>query len=391
MIDYINKDLFEQDSINKQFIIEVDDGQRIDNTVLYENSFTLEESICESETIKFGGCNASSIKFRIRNTVLSLIGKTLVVKIIINGDTAHPFYLGTYKVEEDVYTEGRLYRDVTAYDRLYELCNKDITDWYKSLSFPIRMDNMFNNFCARYNIQKTFDSMPMDSMLVKEKKVQNLDSRTFLQDYFEINGAFGYITRGNKLGVVTLNNSRGIVKTYKRLQSVQYEDYFSEPIIKVTLIDGENTGEYMLDDGNEYIISNNLFLYGKTSDELDGVARALLGVIGNGKYKIMTNLTVKGNPCLEVGDRIWVEDGSVRFDTFVLQRTLTGIQAMRDVIKADGTQYQENVARRKTPTEQTKANTDAISRLNRTSLHIVECHSEEEVGTDPYTIYFIPK
>ena len=106
MINYAYKDLFDKDTVDKQFVIEVSDGQRIDNTVLYENSFTLEQSIVSGNTLKFGGCNATSVKFRIRNSVLSLIGKTIVVKIYINHNTYNPLELGTYKVETDEYTEN---------------------------------------------------------------------------------------------------------------------------------------------------------------------------------------------------------------------------------------------------------------------------------------------
>ena len=392
MIDYAFIDLFERDTVDKQFVIEVSDGQTIDNTVLYENSFTLEQSIVSGNTLKFGGCNATSVKFRIRNSVLSLIGKTIVVKIYIDNKSL-PLHLGTYKVETDVYTEGRLYRDVTAYDSLYEICNTDITDWYKSLpTLPtLTMGNAIQYFCEKFHIQKNFRNLPMDSIEFKKQLNIKVDARRFLEDYFELNGGFGYINNANQLCFITIDNSNPIVKTYKRLQSVKYEDYFAEPIIKVTINDGNNTGYAMLDDGNEYIINNNLYLFEKESEELTRIAETLLEQIGNCKYKIMTDLTVKGNPCLEPGDRIWVEDGSVRFDTFVLHRTLNGIQAMKDNVAADGTQFQENVAKRRTTSEQTKANTEAINRMSRTSLRVVWVASEEEVGDDPYTFYCIEK
>lgn len=393
MINYTYKDLFEKDTVDKQFVIEVSDGQRIDNTVLYENSFTIEQSIVSGNTLKFGGCNATSVKFRIRNSVLSLIGKTIVVKIYINHNTYEPLELGTYKVETDEYTEGRLYRDVTAYDRLYEICNTDMTDWYKYLpSMPkLTMGSAISALCDYFYIQKTFRDLPFDNVEWKKQTNIKVDGRRILEDYFELNGGFGYINNYNQLCFVKIDNNNPIVKTYKRLQSVKYEDYFAEPIIKVTINDGENTGSAQLDDGNEYIINNNLFLFDKKSDELTTIAETYLELVGNCKYKIMTDLTVKGNPCLEPGDRIWVEDGSVRFDTFVLHRTLTGIQAMKDNVSANGTQYQENVSRRRTTSEQTKANTEAINRMVKTSIKIVWVESEEEVGDDPYTFYCIEK
>lgn len=48
------------------------------------------------------------------------------------------------------------------------------------------------------------------------------------------------------------------------------------------------------------------------------------------------NAEVKGNPCVEVGDLISIGTKYMIIDSYVLERTLKGIQSLRDSIHADG-------------------------------------------------------
>lgn len=388
MINYRYKDLFDKDSIDKQFmIIAVDSPDIIDNTILYENSFELEESIFSSGgAIRFGGCEATSVKFRIRNAIPSLIGKKIMIGCFLNGDMYEPFVFGTFIVDSDTYTDGRLYRDVTAYSEMKRLNDMDITGWYNSLTFPMTIKQLRDSFFDTTGIEQERVVLPFDNLSVNKKEMDSLNGHDFLYDLCELNARFGYIDRENVFRYIKISQENDVVKSYKANEyiSTKYEDYFSEPIIKVSVYQGNNKGNYTLDNGNEYVISDNLFLYGKDDAELNAFCEAFFNEVRYLKYKIMPQLATRGNPCYEVGDKIGVQDKSVWYDTFILNRKIVGIQGMRDSIEAKGTMYQNNVSRQSSTAS--KATTSKVQ-----SLKIRWVNSVEEVGSDPYTFYCIPK
>ena len=64
------EELFLLDSTDKQMTIESDDGTvRITNTELHSEQFELKESLCSEKQLRFGCCEASSIKFKIEEVM----------------------------------------------------------------------------------------------------------------------------------------------------------------------------------------------------------------------------------------------------------------------------------------------------------------------------------
>ena len=51
------------------------------------------------------------------------------------------------------------------------------------------------------------------------------------------------------------------------------------------------------------------------------------------------NADCKGNPCLEVGDAVRLTTKYELIETYILKRTMKGIQALRDDLEADGEEY----------------------------------------------------
>lgn len=65
------------------------------------------------------------------------------------------------------------------------------------------------------------------------------------------------------------------------------------------------------------------------------VANNILSVIEGLDYR-PCSVEVDGNPCMEVGDGITFDSGNTIIESYILQRTLTGIVALYDSISADG-------------------------------------------------------
>ena len=100
MIDYVNKHLFEQNSVEKQLTISY--GQTtITNEDLFQEEFSLEESLCSESLLRLGCCEASMVKFKVANIFSPMKGQELDIKVFLGGSTGNPFRYGYYKVNSD--------------------------------------------------------------------------------------------------------------------------------------------------------------------------------------------------------------------------------------------------------------------------------------------------
>ena len=103
---------------------------------IVQESFKLHETLSNSDDLAFGECNSSEIKFSTLNTNYALKNKTMNVYFVMDNEgELEAYQIGQYIVESDVPTADRTHRDITAYDALHYLANKDVTSWYNTL-FP---------------------------------------------------------------------------------------------------------------------------------------------------------------------------------------------------------------------------------------------------------------
>ena len=91
MADY--NELFKLDSSDKQISISVDGREVITNAELFGEKFELSEALCSDGQLKFGQCEASSVKFQTANILTALMDKVLTITISINDND--PFLIGS--------------------------------------------------------------------------------------------------------------------------------------------------------------------------------------------------------------------------------------------------------------------------------------------------------
>ena len=154
--------------------------------------------------------------------------------------------------------------------------------------------------------------------------------------------------------------------------NAEYEDFTTEKISKLQIRQEENDIGCIYGTGdNCYIVQDNFLVYGKSSDELQTIAEKLYSVISRVWYR-PAHVEAKGNPCLEVGDGIRLSTKYAIVYTYILQRTLKGIQALRDTYEADGEQYQsEKVNSVNDSIIQLKGKTNKLTRtIEETRLEI---------------------
>ena len=356
------QNLFYDDSVEKQLIIEYQvSGTTLTNAEYQTETMTITESICDEQELQFGCCNASSFEIKVLDTIENFKGKKMKVSILLAGQD-EPYQLGEYKVYSDKPTADRLYKDIVAYDAMYDILNAEVAGWYNSLTFPMTLRQFRDSFCTYVGVEQEEITLINDDMTV-EKTIdpEELPGKTVIEAICEINGCFGHIGRNGKLRYVMLEqmieglypaddlypsddlypaDPMGTTEVSRsHYISCQYEDFICQHIDKLQIRQEENDIGAISGTGNNcYIIEDNFLVYGKSAEDLQSIADNVLSVIGVVWYR-PAQVEARGNPCLEVGDGILLHTTREDVYTYILQRTLKGIQALRDSYTAEGEEY----------------------------------------------------
>lgn len=373
MINSSLKEKYWDSSTDKQMVISVvGTNQKIDNSMLEIGTFALEESLCSEPELKFGACEANCVKFTARNTAGSIIGKTISIEETIDGDSENPMPYGVFKVASDVPTADRTKRQITAYDAMYDIINTDVKTWYAGLSFPMTLKQFRDSFFAHLGIDQVETNLVNDSMTVNKTIVATqtddssavteesaISGKTVVTAICEINGCFGNINREGKFEYVFLKEiisalypaedlfpSDNLFPSDANTESMtghyitfDYEDFQSKAITQLEIKTSEdNAGAIVGTTGNNYSITGNFLVSDKTGSELEQIANNLLPIMAKAAYTPIKSCTCVGNPCLELGEAIRFNTTREVVETYLLQRTLTGVQSKRDSISAQGTQ-----------------------------------------------------
>lgn len=404
MVNYKYGDLFKKDTVDKQLSIVSDDGKiNITNTELHQEKFELTESLCSEQELTFGSCEAAMIKFTVSNTFLPMKGKWLTVRMSLDGHTDAAFQFGRYKVDSDTPTADRTCREVIAYDALYDVLTADVAAWYNTVFpsheeqktdedgtittvtvyDPVTMKQFRNSFFKHFGIEQADITLINDNMSI-EKTVavttssetssdteesstigESMSGKEVLSCICEINGCMGHMGRDGKFHYIYLEQEiQGLYprndlypaddlfpRDPKSTQigkgfyvTATYEDYLVKTINKLQIREQKNDIGVIVGTGdNAYVIEDNFLVYGKGTKELKSIANNVLSKIRGIVYRPFT-ADCKGNPCLEVGDAVRLPTRYELIESYILKRTLKGIQALRDDLEADGEEYRTNGA-----------------------------------------------
>ena len=395
-----NKELFLTDRVPRYLKVKMSDGE-LDAGDIKEESLYLEESICSEDSLRFGCCEASILKLSILYTAIPMANKKIRPYIL---QEKNEFQLGEYKVYSDKPTADRRYRDIVAYDAMYDILNADVADWYNTIlpnaDSTVTIKEFRDSFITYFGLEQEEVTLVNDSMIVaKTVEPSQMSGKTVITAICEINGCFGHIGRNGKFQYIHLKemsdglypsntlyplddlypadpmNAERISKSH--YISAEYEDYVTERITKLQIRQEENDIGCIYGTGdNCYIVQDNFLVYGKSPEELQTIASNLYSVISSVWYR-PAHVEAKGNPCLEVGDGIRLSTKYAIVYTYILQRTLKGIKALRDAYDADGEQYQsENVNSVRDDIIQLKGKTNKLIRtVEETRLEIKDIES----------------
>lgn len=413
MIDYKYKELFNQDSVNKQLTIAFDDGEIADKD-FYSEEFELTESLCSESELRFGMCEASMLKFKARNEFGELKGKWLTVSMVLDSHTDKPFQFGKYKVFSDEPSGDKQYTNITAYDAMYDIINTEMVEWYDGLTFPMTMKDFRDSFFAYLGVEQEETTLIQDDIVIEKTiDADSISGKTVIGAICELNGVLGHISRQGKFTYVSLGRKASFIHpgvsiypgkntgldkgkypsediypsdnfypgqsiypgmimdldypkhdiTPSLYRSCEYADFETELITKVQIrMEEGDIGAISGKGNNCYIVEDNFLVYGKSSKELSRICRRLFGKLFGIQYRPF-KAVVKGNPCVEVGDIVNIQAKYKDIEGYVLERTLKGIQALKDDFQANGVQsYVEKVNSTQREIKKLKGKTNVLTR-----------------------------
>ena len=357
-----NIELFKKTS-TKKIIISFDE-QTISNDKIYQEEMEIVESLCSEEELKFGCCESSAFKIKIRNEFGQLKGKLLNVSMVLNNNIENPFQYGKYKVDICELSGDKQYINITAYDSMFDIINANVVEWYDSLVFPINIKTFRDSFFSYLGIEQETTTLIQDDELI-EKTINDdiISGLKVISAVCELNGVLGHINRNGIFTYVSLLKNFEPVNNYSKYISCEYEEFETKPITKLQIRQEEgDIGAVSGVGDNTYIISDNFLVYGKNANDLSRIADKLFEKIRNISYRPF-KAEVQGNPCIEVGDLINISTKTQQVTSYLLGRTIKGIQSLKDTFESKGVyEYSEKVNSANNETQQLKGKVNKLSR-----------------------------
>jgi len=341
------------------------------NEDLADDSFQFCDGITNTNPINFQNCICCYVKFTTYFTD-PLIDRPMTVKEVINEDESNPVQLGVFTVKSDTLSADGKTREIIAYDAMYDIVNKDATNWYNSLEFPISIRTLRASLANEFSLQEAQGSLINDDILIPRQIDENstINAAAILKCIGEINGVFPHI---NRFGVLTYigmdmenpfpsplypssstfpgsrtfpdkdfnNEIFEVTKNYYKEDSVVWADYTTLKPDAVQIRDEYNEIVYNTNEGatNPYTVINNILCYGLTETQYQTIGYRIFNKIKDFTYTPYQAVFM-GNPCLEVGDRIIVRvKDNKKFYSYILTKRIEGIITQFEEVTAPGSLY----------------------------------------------------
>lgn len=395
-VNQATKDAYKSDSSHKEVVVRIPAANiTLTNGDIIADSLELKEAIETSGNLSFQGCIASSFKIESFNLVDdTLIGKAIECDIRADNTQTIPLFRG-YIAEVTNATHEEFTTTIRAYDALHNINTRDVTAWYNSLSFPITMRNFRNSFFNYVGVTQVSDYLPNDALAIQktiEDKV--IKGEKIVKAICQINGRYGRIGRTGRFEYVHLvegiealypredlypandvypaaeNALDSVAKAY--YSSISFENYRVAPITKVQLITKDGAiGATSGSGTNIFTVKNNPLIWGLAANTLRAVATNLYNSI-QGLWYVPAEVDSVGLPYIECGDFIMMAARRSIVRAYVLERTLKGIQILKDSFSAEGDRYQPIY----TPDVQTQTNANAKAITDEASTRQSQITSE---------------
>lgn len=381
------KAAFQSDNMTKHYtlifpeVVNTETGKvekeerRYSDANFVSDSITLSEPMCSEEQLRFGQCEAATFEIELGYFAESLVGRIFNV-ILVLGDYNEPQYaftVGRYIVDSEEIESDRNTKSITAYDIMYALNALDVTAFYYEVTFPITVKAFRDSLFEYVNQEQVVKTLPNDNVVLSNMSLDGETQITFetlITGICEWNASFGHINRDGKFDykMLTPEDNEELYpskETYPSHdlfpQSIRSKNYRINPHLiksditwenymckKVDTVQVRNKAgaqcyEYHIPERNTYtniyVIQDNWLTDSFNSEDLQIATINFSEAIKDITYK-PCDANVKMDLSLEVGDAVTLygTDGTL-IPTFILNRTMTGINVAFDEFEATG--YEE--------------------------------------------------
>lgn len=283
-------------------------------------SISLHEAISDTDNLLFVGCIASELNLTLNDFDTDIHLDSIQVFVQKGSTTESKVFTGKiYTADYDGRTNSM---KVVAYDDLYRVFNKDVTDWYGNLTFPMTFKNFRDSFFTYCGLTQKTTTLPMDSISVNESiGGETILGRDIIKPICEANVVFGHVNYEGTFEYLSItNNNREIELT--EVSDMVTADYTTSQINKVIVrTDEEDIGAVSGSGSNAYIIEGNMFFLGMNATTLQNVADTIYSILSGFQFKPCESEEMY-NFIYELGDLITVPDGfGNEVETIILDRT----------------------------------------------------------------------
>lgn len=367
-----------------------DDNVTITNNDIVSESLNLEESINEDNVLTFTGCIASRFSFEVADIIQDLRGHRLTASISIGGEAATPIFYG-YVDTQDNLSHQDVVTKFEAYDPLVSRINEvDVTSWYNGLSFPRTVRNFRDAFFTYLGISQRTISLPNDGLQMTGKTIDDeaITGGQIVKYICQLNGVFGQFDREGyftyrKLTPITkalypavdLYPSPDLFPSRENANedassiysAIRYEPFEVDKISKVNIVDSSGAIQGTYGSGsNAYTIADNPLAW---AVNMTTAAQNIFNAISQ-IWFVPSEIGAVGLPYIECGDILFINTMKNIVRSYVLSRSLTGIQAIADAYRCPSDKkqpiYKESVK------TQIQRNADDIVETQEMAVELVE-------------------
>ena len=323
-------------------------------------TLSLTENLSSGSNIIWGSCEAAKFVVTVADVDDEIEGREFTATLSI-GD--YKMAYGIYTVDSVVRQADRRKWKITAYDRMIKF-DVDVSDWYHAM-YPTddtthTIQELRDSLCEHIGVPQQQTVLINDEMVVgKTISPESLCGRDVLKAICEINGVFGHFDRTGILTYISLQDTGlypsdtlypeddlypqsgwAAAEELEYYKTITYEDYLIDGIDRVQIRqeDGD-IGAVVGSGSNAYIVEGNFLAYGLGSADLTKLAWSIYDSIAGKTYR-PAKIVSYAMPWIEVGDGLRAVTTDTEIATFVLTRTMSGIQAMMDTVEAKGTKTQ---------------------------------------------------
>jgi len=355
-----------------------DDNITITNADIVAESLTLEEALNEDVVLSFTGCIASRFSFEIADIVQDLRGHKVTAQIAIGTQAAVPLFYG-YVDTQDNQSHQDVVTRFECYDPLVSKINeRHVTAWYKNLSFPRTVKSFRDAFFSHLGISQRAISLPNDDLQMTGQTIddEEITGGQIIKYICQLNGVFGQfdrygyfkykqitpITKGLYPAVdlypspdLFPSRENANIDASSIYSAIQYEPFEVDYITGVKIIGSSGTTEGSFGDlTNPLTISDNPLAW---AVDMNLAAQNLLVQV-SGLWFVPSQIRAVGLPYIECGDAVFINTKKNIVRSYILSRTLSGIQAIEDEYRCNS-QKKQPIYRESAETQITR-NADGV-------------------------------